>query len=434
MAAAISSRLPAVQPAAPPPPAERVQPPPATPATGEDPVAVLMRLRDQVLAHAAKVPNHTCVEDIQRDRYEPAAGHSTRSCDTILARRKQSTRLLKLETTDWLRLDVGLAEKGEIYSWAGAPQFAEEELDQLVPQGAIGTGPFAAMLLGIFEERHPEFGFAGDSTLDGRRLLEYTFTVPKERSQYRVRTAQHAWIVVGYSGTFWVDPRNAELVRLSVRTDELPESTGACEVDSTFEYGMVPIGGLDYLLPKSSRQRWIARNGAEGENTIAFTACREYRGESSITFEGKAPSNAGAPENSSAPRPLRGGLPLIVDLAAPIVFEGAAAGDRIEGRLARPLRDAERQVTIAPAGARVEGHLMRVEFRHAGAGQYEIALRWETLELDGAKVPLALRATRRATEIALPLKGEEHYGVYRFPGQQRKIQDGFRTEWETEEH
>jgi len=37
----------------------------------EDPTDVLVRLRDQVLAHAAGIPNHTCVETVERDRYEP---------------------------------------------------------------------------------------------------------------------------------------------------------------------------------------------------------------------------------------------------------------------------------------------------------------------------------------------------------------------------
>src|ERR1035438_1243285 len=123
----------------------------------EDPVEVLMRLRDQVVERGERIPNHTCVEAIERDRYEPVTGRAPKSCDTLLARRKQADfqKRLKLSSTDWLRLDVAYAGGSEIYSWAGARKFEEGELEDLVPEGATGTGPFATMLLAIFEPRFP---------------------------------------------------------------------------------------------------------------------------------------------------------------------------------------------------------------------------------------------------------------------------------------
>src|ERR1035441_6948195 len=44
----------------------------------EDRVDVLMRLRDQVLERGERIPNHTCVELIQRDRYEPLRSEERR--------------------------------------------------------------------------------------------------------------------------------------------------------------------------------------------------------------------------------------------------------------------------------------------------------------------------------------------------------------------
>src|SRR5512142_549044 len=123
-------------------------------AADEDPVDVLIRLRDQVAAHSDRIPNYTCVETVQRERYEPAIT-APKTCDDIMARRKQPnvSPLLRHATTDRLRLDVALAENGEIYSWAGAEKFAEGDIDELIPDGAIGTGPFASMLLGVFQGR-----------------------------------------------------------------------------------------------------------------------------------------------------------------------------------------------------------------------------------------------------------------------------------------
>ena len=454
LAAAIrrmSSLIPADEPSLPPAPRTS---PPATAATPEnvDPAEVLTRLRDRVLEHAAHVPNHVCVETIQRDRFEPIAGRLKRSCDSILAKRARPSRELLLDRTDWLRLDVGMGKNQEIYSWAGAPRFDDSEIQDFVPRGAIGTGPFASMLLSIFQDRDPNYRFVGTTQKGGRQLLEYSFTIPQDFSHYQVMTRGKTWWITGYSGTFQVDPQTADLVRLTVKTDELPESTDSCQVESTLEYGFVSLAGFDYLLPKSTRQRFIGAGGEEAENKITFSACREYRGESTVSFGESAVSGPAASPAASGPAPLRAGMPMAVELAAPVTLRGAAAGDRIEGRLAEPLLDPDSHAAIAPAGARVEGRLMRLTLERAGGSEYQVALRWETLEIAGRPVTLLLKPIRRETaakdakdksrrapkardtEIATPLPGEERYGVYRFPARQLAIDSGFRTEWETIAH
>jgi hypothetical protein len=404
-----------------------------------DPVEILIRLRDQVLAHAGRIPNHTCVETIQRDRYVPLSGRLTKACTTLLEARQHSVASLRLDSTDWLRLDVGVGAGREIYSWAGAPRFEEGDIDDLVPEGAIGTGPFAGMLSSIFRNPNPHFRFEGDTVVDNRSLLEFTFAIPKEESGYRVRTRNREWIITGYSGKLLIDPRTADLVRLLIRTDELPEETGSCEVDSSLEFGVVSIGGLGYLLPNSARQRFIGRDGAEAENTLSFASCRAYRGESNISFGG-IPLGATAGGAKSLPSlSLASGQVLTIELATPVQIDQAAAGDRIYGRLLTPLRE-------VPAGATVEGRLMRVEWQHAGREERTIVLRWEMIEIDGAKIPLALKPNRqeqevkvpragtlrrRSIEVELPRPGEERYANYRFPVAQTILESGFRTEWLT---
>src|SRR5215831_19236067 len=133
----------------------------------EDPTEVLARLRDHVLAQGRRIPNYTCVQTVVRDQYEPATGRSSRGCDGLLARRKQPgfSKTLRLNSTDRLRLDVALAEGGEIYSWKGASQFDERDLDEWTPEGAIGTGPFAASLLSVFEPHRAAFTFEGERSI-----------------------------------------------------------------------------------------------------------------------------------------------------------------------------------------------------------------------------------------------------------------------------
>jgi hypothetical protein len=64
-----------------------------------------------------------------------------------------------------------------------------------------------------------------------RHLMEYSFTVPEERSHYKAK-AGNQWVITGFTGTLLVDPVTGDLVRLTFRTEELPAATNACEVDS----------------------------------------------------------------------------------------------------------------------------------------------------------------------------------------------------------
>ena len=417
-------------------------------AQDEDPVEVLARLRDEVLEHASRIPNHTCVETVERDRYERVEGNAHRSCDDLLAARKRASypALLRLETSDRLRLDVLLAADRELYSWAGAAHFREDELFAWLPAGAIGTGPFAAMLLSVFETHSPHFVYEGETTINGRRLLEYSYNISQDQSHYQVR-GDSGWNVSGYTGSLLVDPVTAALVRLRARTEELPAATTLCEINTTLEYGMVPLAGDDYLLPVATRQRYIARNGSEDENAMQFSSCREYRGQSTVEFGEPAPADrASTAAGPAGPAPVRwpAGLAVSVDVTSTIDCGRAAAGDRIEGRLAKPVSDPVSGATLAAPGARLEGRLMRVETRHVRPYEVTVSLRWETIEQNGANSSVVLRPAHRipavspgdglrprGMEIELPPPGESRYGVYRFAGEHPPPQTGLRTEWIT---
>jgi len=416
-------------------------------AAQDDPTDVLIRLRDRVLAHAQRIPNHTCVESVQRDQYANVSGlPAATSCDALLARRKQAgfSSTLRLATTDRLNLDVLLASDRELYSWAGAKKFEEGEIDALVTQGAFGTGPFASMLLGVLQGTDARFIFEGDTNLAGRHLFEYSFSVPVGRSRYRVKAGRD-WVLTGYTGTILADPSSGELVRFAVRTEELPPETRSCEDQSELEYSLVRLGDDDYLLPKMTRQRFIMRDGSEGENTVTFSACRDFRGESSVNFS-RTPGEVKPSGAGPAPVKIPAGVPVTVELTSPSLYsDQAAAGDRIDGRLVNPIRDPLQQTIQVPAGAAMTGRLMRVETQWGPPAQVTFAWRWETVEVDGIAIPIRLNPKhrvsvepasrgglqRRGVEIQLPLPGEERYYVSQMQGEPAVLHTGSRSEWVT---
>jgi hypothetical protein len=268
--------------------------------------------------------------------------------------------------------------------------------------------------------------------------------VPVDRSRYRVK-AQNHWVFTGYTRTILADPTTAELVRLTVRTDELPSETGSCEDDTELEYNMVRLGSGDYLLPKMTHQRFIMRDGSEGENTIEFSACRDFRGESTVDFSAK-PADFRSLRSGPAKLDIPPGLPVTVELTSPpVVSEQAAAGDRIDGRLVNAIRDSVQQTIRVPAGAPMVGRLMRVETRWGSPPQVTFALRWETVEVDRTPMPIRLNPNRRVqprranrgglqlrgVEIELPLPGEERYYIYQIKGEQGVLDTGSRSEWIT---
>ena len=412
----------------------------------EDPVSVLMQLRDQVVEHGERVPNHTCVENIKRDRYEPTAGRTTASCSALIEARNQGDAKgrLRLDTTDWLRLDVAFFSTREVYSWAGANKFEEADIDELVPTGAVGTGAFAGLVLSLFASRSPRFTFEGQTSIEGRRVFEYTFRVRQEQSGYRFRAKKKKWVITGYFGTLFVDPKTAELVRLVIRTEELPESTQACESVVTLDFGVVQLAGGDYLLPKVARQRFLGRQGTEDENTMTFAGCRQYQAESTLAFgeRGAGGESSGGASELDLPAELT----VSVELTTTVRIGQAAAGDRIQGRLTRPIRDAQQKI-LAGEGALVQGRLMRVETSYTPPLEHIIALRWEAVEIDGAMTPIRLvpkrrpvepmtvsgpnSLKRRGMEIELPLRGEGRYAVVHITEDHPVLESGYQSEWLT---
>ena len=405
------------------------------------PAEVLSRMTGKVMAGIRHIPNYTCVETVSRQYFRPAANRLPRACEEVLETRRHPTldMVLRRFATDRLRLDVAMTQQGEIFSWVGASRFDDESIDHIVRHGPMGTGAFGAMLFVIFESDVKKFTFAGKKVVEGRSLFEYSFQVPMPESHYKVKVGK-SWAYTGYSGTIQVDPETDELVGLRVETAELSPATGECLSVSNLEFGIVQIGDAPFLLPKLSHQRFVSPTGDEVENTTEFANCREYRGESTVSFEEPSPM-AGNPTLSTPEKTIAvpGGSRFSFELTQPISGDGAAAGDRFMGRLIQPLRDM-RQKVLAPKGTLVEGRLLRVESFHKPP-EVVVVLRPDALEINGSKVPVtavvdrsqvmmkARIEDRKKMVFSLPQPGEEHSGLFRFRGEHARIPKGFQSDW-----
>lgn len=333
-------------------------------AAEHDPAEVLKRVTAKVVAAGKLIPNYTCVETVNRDSFLPAAASLPRACPVVLEQRLHPApnMVLRLASTDRLRLDVAMVQSGEIFSWVGASQFDDADVGHLVRGGPVGSGAFGAFLTIVFQQDQAQFSFERNTVEYGRGLLEYSFQVRREDSHYKVKLKDGSWIYTAYGGRFQVDPETEDVVRLSVETSELPSATNQCMMETTMDFGLAQIGDTPVLLPTHARQRFVYLDGEETENTTTFANCREYRGESTITYEEEpAPAIPGKTRSAPArPSNVPAGLRFTMELTAPIPTGTAAAGDSFAGRLVSPLRDAKQKV-LARAGSVVAGRLIRVQ-------------------------------------------------------------------------
>lgn len=229
-----------------------VQPKPA-------PLDLLQRARSRLLSDMNRQVRYTCTQNIVRrffrsDSKEPA------NCTHVVAGGADGKHDVSLTSWDHVALDVAIADNREIHAWHGAPKFAEEEIRELIGNGAFGSGDLAAFIVGVFGSA-TTVDFQKLRRVNGHDFLEYKFEVPESVSNYKIAHWGRA-IAIGYRGTFLLD-QSADLVELVVRTAELPIETQACQAVSKIEYQRINIHGGEALMPRETNLSAIFRDGEE---------------------------------------------------------------------------------------------------------------------------------------------------------------------------
>ena len=398
----------------------------ATAAVTADPDAqeLFSKAREKVLDNTRRMPRYTCVETVSRTQYNPVPVGAS-NCRPLNARGSLTLR-------DRLRLDVTVAEGGEIFSWAGAGKFETHDLGELVGDGASGSGAFGSFLASVFGSAPDAITYAGMRN----DFARFEYNVPTAKSNYRYRTTGPGRII-GYHGTISVDPSDGDVRQLVVESEEFTPADAVCHVQNSMRYRRVKIGDGDFLLPEVATMDAFYRNGAESLNDTRFSDCREYVGESTIRFDdggGAAPRSAAA---TATLRPLPSNVRLLIGLSKPINTDTAAAGDAVEGVL---LRDVVGR--MARTNDHVYGRILRLQqYMDPLSPRWIVAIRFDTIERDGNKAPLALKPVddgeRSTQRVGGPLPAAayqrpEGAGVFIFAEHGNIVLDQkFISEWET---
>ncbi len=349
-----------------------------------DAQGLLDRIRTQVAATVERAPHYTCVESIERHWYanrRPARpGCNTDRPPEIVAR--------NLVRSDRLRLDVGVVDGQEIFSWQGARKFRTDDIDELVTGGPISSGSYASFLSSIFLEGIAKVDYLGLRAEGSKQLAAFGYSVPIGQSKFQTETRDGKQ-VMGYHGQFLADSSTGDLEELDVITDDMPAAAWVCGFSSEAHYKSTLLGNRTFQLPTNVTMTVLDVNHEHTQTFTQYQACREFVGQSTLSFEG-AP-NTSAAQTPAAARSLPAGLALKIRLESLIDPLTAWAGDPIEGQLVNDIRDAQNSVLI-PRGADVYGRLLRFETWVKPANFYTGALTFERLRWQGQDYSLHLKA------------------------------------------
>lgn len=355
---------------------------------------LLRRVHAKVSDSINRLPRYMCTETVDRFHYQADGAERGSVCDEGGPKRK-----MHLMTSDRLRLDVAMAAAVEMYSWVGESRFNDRELFDLVKEGAISTGAYAAFLTAIFRTEDASFTYNGEATTkgaagDGRTLSEFGFRIPYEKSHYTFGQGIHR-VTTAWDGKFFVDPKTADLVRLEVSTSQLPPETGACYATTALDYAQVRLKGADFLLPSASVLKILNASGGESENRTIFSSCHEFLGESKISFD--PPPDSHVPEANHAEQSIAipAGLHFRVALTQGLDTGTSAAGDPVKAKLIGPIQHGSK--ALVPAGAVVAARIVRMREFYGDATSISLEIKLETVEIGGTAVRLIATPDTGAT-------------------------------------
>jgi hypothetical protein len=302
---------------------------------------LLAHISERMMANLKRAPNYTCLETVERSQ-RPASSH-------------------KLQLMDTIRLEVALVDGREMFGWPGAKKFENTELRDIVGGGgAIANGDFALHAHAIFGSGTPVFEYRGTGETANRPWVRFDYHVELTRSGFELRSGDLS-ATVPYHGSFEADPTSLDVQRIDVIADEIPASLGIRRTIDHLEYSRVRIGESDFLLPSASELTMLNLDGAEYRNLVHFSSCRQFSGESVLSFGDAPASSADAPahvEDIELPVDLE----LSIALTDDIDLTKAAVGDPVRARLQNDLKSKGR--VLIPKNATVTGRLTRLE-RHS---------------------------------------------------------------------
>lgn len=403
-------------------------------------VLLLSRVKAHMKDELQRLATISCVETVERE-HQPPKG--------------------KLQPLDTIRLEVLTNGGKELFASPGDRKFSENHPMSYAGSGTLGNGLFGPYLKDIFVSEIVASEYKGEEQEGGRVLARYQYRIPLLFSAQTIHTMEGSG-TVSLQGSYWVDPRNYDVVRLELNAGDFPPTLPVTEMKTAITYARTVLSDrLEVLLPDTADVRLVKQSGELSHNRIGFTHCRVFGAESTIDFNApdapEPPPRFGAATVDETLRPLPAGLPIAVKLSSQISAD-TAVGSLIEGVVDGNVT-VKRQVVV-PAGAHVRGRIRRLERYTDPFAYFVVGLEFTEVEVQGIRrlfyadlasidpapnVERILTTQDTTTETRGPFGGvsmrlyKERVSLYDLPGvatfffkgSRLELPRGFRTEWKT---
>ena len=145
--------------------------------------------------------------------------------------------------------------------------------------GSWSTGEFASALLDLFDPTSKaQFSAGRASSIAGVSAQVYDFQIQAADSRWRLNVASQK-VVVGYTGTIWVDPSTARVLRIESQARNIPSDFPIDMVESAIDYSYVMIEGKTFLRPAHAESLGCHRGTSYcTHNVIDFRNYHEFKG------------------------------------------------------------------------------------------------------------------------------------------------------------
>ena len=130
-----------------------------------------------------------------------------------------------------------------------------------------------------------EFRPKGESRIAGISAKEYAFEVRRENSHWDLHFGPQTYSPA-YSGSVWIDPSTARVLRIEMQALNLPKDFPSDHVESATDYQYVRLGGTQQFLLPVHAETLSCQRGTPycSRNTIDFRNYHKYTGESTVEF------------------------------------------------------------------------------------------------------------------------------------------------------
>jgi hypothetical protein len=385
--------------------------------------AQLARFKEKVRQDMTGIPNYTCLETIERAHRQPH-GRSFKPVDTV-------------------RLEVSSVAGKELFAWPGSRRFEDRDVTSMVTGGAIGSGMFSQFAHSLFVTGKGALQYRGEENLEGRVSVRYDFQVAQAESGLRI-TANNASEIVAVKGSFWFDRVSLDLIRLDVYGDHMPYSLRLEETVFRIFYARTHIGDSDALLPNRSDLTMTHFSGEASRDAIEFSQCREYRTESTISFDAPPVSAPEPPKPPVREVVLPAGLLINVEMETAIDSKTASVGDTLHARVVEEVR--YQGEVVVPRGAAATGHIRKLDHGSRDA-PFAVGIEFSEAEWAGARASFSAELAdldRKSTGARRPVtyfdghantvlieRGIPGVGVFYIEGSGFHIPPGCRMTWRT---